>query len=124
MDKPYLRIWTEGKMWYWEMEEGYERATGFKDKNGKDIYEGDILRHYDDIFEENKTIGVVRFGLAGMDSGYYTYNGFYIAPIGDKYANRDSQEAYSKVWENLKEVEVIGNIHGNPELLEVNNAVS
>ncbi|EAC6607242.1 TPA: hypothetical protein IP992_002519 [Listeria monocytogenes] len=68
--------------------------TGLKDKNGKKIFEGDI--GWD---EHNECYGVVKF-----EEGKFLY-----------------------VWENIAEdlwevadgIEIYGNIHGNPDLLEV-----
>ncbi|EAG4009773.1 hypothetical protein B9R48_15145 [Listeria monocytogenes] len=67
--------------------------TGLKDKNGKKIFEGDI--GWD---EHNECYGVVKF-----EEGKFLY-----------------------VWENIAEdlwevadgIEIYGNIHGNPDLLE------
>ena len=88
--------------------------TGLADKNGKKIFEGDIVKYnlWDDKFDYCE----VKFGYfyAAMDS----YNGgpalgFYLADINGKADDIG-------FFENLyKFVEVIGNIHYNPELLEV-----
>lgn len=87
--------------------------TGLADKNGKKIFEGDIVKYnlWDDKFDYCE----VKFGYfyAAMDS----YNGgpalgFYLADINGKADDIG-------FFENLyKFVEVIGNIHDNPELLE------
>lgn len=88
--------------------------TGLTDKNGTKIFEGDIVKYnlWDDKFDYCE----VKFGYfyAAMDS----YNGgpalgFYLADINGKADDIG-------FFENLyKFVEVIGNIHDNPELLEV-----
>lgn len=73
--------------------------TGLKDKNGKEIYEGDILRFSDvdtAIVEWNKE-----------------YASFIVKPIQDYYFD---SEILGNAIENNKE-EVIGNIYDNPELL-------
>ncbi|EAF4791734.1 hypothetical protein C0U50_02595 [Listeria monocytogenes] len=67
--------------------------TGLKDKNGKKIFEGDV--GWD---EHNECYGIVKF-----EEGKFLY-----------------------VWENIAEdlqevadgIEICGNIHENPELLE------
>ena len=77
--------------------------TGLLDKNGKEIYEGDILRCFSKtdkaemvvIFED----GEFRMVLTEKYHAYTTGFGFYAIRNFDK--------------------EVIGNIHDNPELLEV-----
>jgi len=78
--------------------------TGLKDKNGKEIYEGDIV-HVTDFFHGDAKVykGVVKFV-----GGYYQIEGQDIrnAPLGWIISSDD--------------LEVIGNIYENPELLEGN----
>ena len=82
--------------------------TGLRDKNGKEIYEGDVLQYKDVAYsfdtEDEIMVEVVRWG--------------------------DEQAAWMLVcpwsgemqtaWDGVdpKKSEVIGNIHENPELIE------
>ncbi len=80
--------------------------TGLKDKNGKQIFEGDILSAYlDEIAPENETRLVVewdyeRAAYYGANLGFRGYKDFFVGGFE-------------------KNFEVIGNIYDNPELLEV-----
>ena len=73
--------------------------TGLTDKNGKKIFEGDILKN----IESN---GIVAICYGGC-SFCYSYN-------GTIYGIDDSETGLE-----MNEWEIIGNIHDNPELLEV-----
>lgn len=70
--------------------------TGLKDRNGKEIYEGDIVSAVN-FYNNNKLIGVVEW----QDNGYYIQkeNSLYVPSLN----SRDHQGL----------VEVIGNIYEN-----------
>ncbi|ENN2663771.1 hypothetical protein AB9N07_003084 [Listeria innocua] len=67
--------------------------TGVKDKNGKKIFEGDICWE-----EHNECYGVVKF-----EEGKFLYVWENIA---------------EDLWEVADSIEIYGNIHENPELME------
>ena len=81
------------------------QSTGLFDKNGKEIYEGDIVR-FSDCDDDVYITPVV------WDKNYacfgVSFSGGY--PISFDYL----EEFYTE----LKDIEVVGNIYENPELLE------
>lgn len=86
--------------------------TGLTDKNGKRIFEGDVFR-YD--YAGLEGIAVVTFGEYSFGADRCKNNvGFY--------ANWISSPAYYRqdlcFWVCVRGVEIVGNIHDNPELLK------
>ena len=81
--------------------------TGLKDKNGKEIYEGDILEH---IVKHNPK----QMGKTFRNTVEY-FNGNI---CGWRIRNKSFHFKLTENWLFNQEPEVIGNIHENPELLK------
>ncbi len=81
--------------------------TGLKDKNGKEIYEGDILRHYNEFASLGEPKEFVR------EVKWDTYYG---AGWNFGLSYKDGEKRWS--YPQPGDCEVIGNIYENPELLE------
>ena len=73
--------------------------TGLKDKNGKEIWEGDIVE-YPQVFDEPKNVGEIKYN--------------------DEFASFDIQGWFGGygLCSNVDSIEIIGNIYENPELLK------
>lgn len=92
-------------------------STGNIGRNGKEIYEEDIVLTALDWDDESygREKFVVRYGMGEMDSGVYTYPGFYLESL-------DGKQADFTGWKRSHEVlQVIGNIYEHPYLLSSEN---
>jgi len=89
-----------------ERYENWGEYTGLKDKNGKEIYIGDVVQDKYDIKGNPET-----------DTGRIDFiNGCTCVTYFD--LDEDEQRQYYPAYNGLKYYEVIGNIHENKELLK------
>ena len=82
------------------------QSTGLKDKNGKEVFEGDIITNGIDIVDVKRH----------QTLGFYTIIDGRESFFGDSISIKEFKE---DVEEFTQITEIIGNIYENPELLEV-----
>ena len=78
-----------------------QQYTGLKDKNGKEIYEGDILTYY------NKYSDKIYTQIVKWDQMWAGFGLF----------EKDNKWCKESDWVKIANIEIIGNIYENPELL-------
>ena len=100
--------WQDGDVYRWRVfTRGLDaielmQFTGLKDKNGKEIWEGDILRS---VYGEN-----------GNVAGFVFYRAFEFVCM--RKSKKSWHDFGCVVGEEGEIYEVIGNIYSNPELLK------
>lgn len=117
-----LNVTLDGKTWHLIFGDDFQRTglgitamqhaavnpatvgqyTGLKDKNGKRIFEGDICKN-------DKTGGIVFVAWHGTMAGF----------VWSKKKWCDNLFDFGELFRVHDKYKVIGNIHDNPELMEV-----
>lgn len=99
--------------WFWFREIELMQSTGLKDKNGVEIFEGDVVKVSDGGNEEDSYTSVVK---NYADEGYPAFD--IEAPSSWYY---ESNVLSTIMGGDYETIEVIGNVWENPELLEQAN---
>lgn len=77
------------------------QSTGLRDKDGKEIFEGDIVKMAKNVYSELTYYEVVRHR-----GGAYRL---------------ESKQYGCELWLRHTDCEIVGNVHTNPELAEVSS---
>lgn len=90
---------SEGNEWIVNNDLSLMQSTGLTDKNGEEIFEGDVVKMAKNVYSEPTYYEVVRHR-----GGAYRL---------------DSKQYGCELWLRHTDCEIAGNIYENPELLEV-----
>lgn len=79
-----------------------EQSTGIKDKNGKMIFDGDVVEH--DVYH----VGI---------KAYRSKSEVFVSDLGAR-IREDKNDEECSLLRHCTNIEFVGNIHENPELLK------
>lgn len=109
---------------YFKQQYHIMQYTGLKDKNGKDIYEGDILKHsfkfYGEAINDSKEQEVIEGEEVGQiifKDGCFTYVHKNEQGGGSEIAGMIDPSDEDLIGMEIYEFEIIGNIHEDKHLL-------
>ena len=108
----WIRVFYELNYYWFKFDDvKLMQSTGLFDRNGKEIFEGDIVK-------------TTRFvGRADEVGGFYEYDKGFIGVVkqleGAWVIDTGSDAVY--LWAEIEENEVVGNIYENKELLEADD---
>ena len=102
------------------LEKTIGQYTGLKDKNGKEVYEGDIVEFKDvgeEGYEYKEGFDFDNIAQVVYKNGIYTLSNFGETDNSYHATNSTDEERLEEVLRNGN-CKVVGNIYDNPELLE------
>lgn len=92
--------------------------TGLKDKNGKEIYEGDIVEWVFFYERLGAYMGVKECDTIVTGIIRWRQGGFVLEVIENDFENAGYYSISALHTDTESDVEIIGNIHDNPELIK------
>ncbi|WP_314479493.1 YopX family protein [Streptococcus cristatus] len=104
----WIRVFYELNYYWFKFDDvKLMQSTGLFDKNGREIFEGDIVQ-FEDCYTESDFLYINK-GIVEWSQGSFTVT------------NRDSVEMEDLLDGEILDVTIIGNIYENEALLEVNH---
>lgn len=113
-DPESTSVWMYGEAHLWGavpvIPETVGQCIGLTDKNGKNIFEGDIIHYHE---SDKVYVGIIRF--EGYSQSIGLHLGFNVEWVSPDAVNFRQDIRF---WAICREISVVGTIHDNPELLK------